>query len=133
VRAIGPVLLALVALACGRQDVSPAATYEAFARAAFERDADRAWSLLSADTRAWLDASAKAAAAAAPGVVDPSGRQLLLGDAALVHRRLASAVTLRESRDLAVVEAAEEGGPKRQVELVREGGWRVRIPAPKAP
>ncbi len=126
---LATVLVALVA--CAPRESTPDAAYRAFARAAAERDADRAWSLLSADTRAWLDGRAKKAAAAAPGVVAPSGRQLLLGDAALASRPLRSTVVVRESRDLAVVEVAEEGGARREVELVRENGWRVRIPEPR--
>jgi len=121
-----------LALACAAREPTPDATYRAFARAAGERDAERTWALLSSDTRAWLDARAKAVAAAAPGVVAPAGRQLVLGDAALAHRPLASVLVLRESPERAVVEATEEGGAKREVELVREkrAGWRVRIPPP---
>ncbi len=127
----GLALIAVLLLACAREGTgTPDATYRAFARAASERDDDRAWALLSADTQAWLDRRAKAAAASAPGVVAASGRQLLFGDAALATRPLATALVLRESRDEAVVEVAEEGGPKREVGLVREGGWRVRIPDP---
>lgn len=123
--------LLIACAACAREGTgTPDATYRAFARAASERDDDRAWALLSADTQAWLDRRAKAVAAAAPGVVAASGRQLLFGDAALATRPLATALVLRESRDQAVVEVAEEGGPKREVGLVREGGWRVRIPDP---
>jgi hypothetical protein len=123
-------VVAMALAACAPREGSPEVAYRAFARAVSERDGDRAWELLSSDTRAWLEARAKTAAAAAPGVVPPSGRQLLLGDAALSVRPLASVLVLRESRDRAVVEAAEEGGPKREIELVREGGWRVRIPEP---
>jgi hypothetical protein len=121
--------LAVLTLACPRRDPSPEATYRAFVRAAAERDAERAWSLLSADTQAWLEARARSAASAAPGVVQPGARQFLLGDAALAVRPLASALLLRESADRAVVEVTVQGGEKQQVELVREGGsWRVRIP-----
>ncbi|OFX23421.1 MAG: hypothetical protein A2V77_00060 [Anaeromyxobacter sp. RBG_16_69_14] len=128
----GLALTAFLLLACAREGTgTPDAAYRAFARAASERDADRAWTLLSADTQAWLDRRAKTAAAAAPGVVAGSGRQLLFGDAALATTRpLTTTLVLRESRDEAVVEVAEEGGPKREVVLVREGGWRVRIPDP---
>ncbi len=126
-------LVALALLACAQRDGAPDLAYRAFVRAVSERDADRAWGMLSTDTQAWLEARARSAAAAAPGVVAPSGRKLLLGDAALAPRPLATAVVLRESRDLALVEAAEEGGARRQVELVREGGWRVRVPEPPRP
>jgi hypothetical protein len=37
---------------------------------------------------------------------------------------------LREARDRAVVGVSQDGGERAEVELVREGGWRVRIPAP---
>jgi hypothetical protein len=135
-RPLAAALLAgtLAAAACAPRDGTPDAAYRAFARAVADRDADRAWALLSADTREWLDARARAAAAAAPGVVAGSGRQLLLGTAARAARPLSAAVVVRESRDLAVVEVEEQGGPRRAVELVREaGGWRVRLPPPPAP
>jgi hypothetical protein len=123
-------LLATLALSCFRAADRPDAAYRAFARAFADRDAERAWGLLSADTRAWLDARARATAAAAPGVIPASGRQLLLGDGSVAPRPLAEVVVLREARDVAVVKAAEEGGAAREVELVRERGWRVRIPPP---
>jgi len=128
-RLVAAATLAL-ALACHRAGERPDAAYRAFARAVAERDADRAYALLSSDTQAWLEARAKSAAASAPGVVPPSGRSLLLGDASLAPRSLAEVVVLREARDRAVLSVAEEGGAKGEVELVREGGWRVRIPAP---
>src|SRR6266542_4308880 len=78
-----------LALACHRAGERPDAAYRAFARAVAERDADRAYALLSSDTQAWLEARAKSAAASAPGVVPPSGRSLLLGDASLAPRSLA--------------------------------------------
>lgn len=119
------------ALACAAREGSPDVAYRAFARAVADRDADRAWSLLSSDTQAWLEARAKAVAAAAPGVVQPSGRQLLLGTAARSGRPLANVVVIRESRDRAIVEVEEEGGARHQVEMVRESGWRVRVPPPE--
>ena len=128
-RLVSAAVALALALSCARE-LPPAAAYRAFARAAADRDADRAWALLSSDTQAWLDARAKEVAAEAPGVVAPSGRALLLGDAALAARPVASAVVVRESRDLAVLAVQEEGGPKREVEMVRERGWRVRIPPP---
>ena len=125
-------VVALTLLACAQREGSPDLAYRAFVRAVSEHDADRAWGFLSSDTQAWLEARARTAASAAPGVVPPSGQHLLLGDAALTPRPLASVVVVRESRDRAIVEAAEEGGAKREVELVREGGWRVRVPEPGA-
>jgi hypothetical protein len=124
-------LLALLALSCSGGAGRPDAAYRAFVRAVAERDPERAWALLSSDTCAWLEARAKAAAAAAPGVVAPSGRQLLLGDGSVAPGALGAVVVLREARDLAVVQASEEGGAVREVELVRERGWRVRIPPPR--
>lgn len=123
-------LAAALALGCRRAEERPDDAYRGFARAVAERDADRAYALLSSDTQAWLEARAKSAAAAAPGVVPPSGRSLLLGDASLAPRPLADVVVLREARDRAVLSVAEDGGAKGEVELVRERGWRVRIPAP---
>jgi hypothetical protein len=127
----GSLLLALLALSCARGADRPDAAYRAFARAVADRDAERAWGHLSSDTRAWLDARAKAAAAAAPGVVPPTGRQLLLGDGSVAPRALGEVVVLREARDLAVVQATEEGGAPVAVELVRERGWKVRIAPPR--
>ncbi len=119
-------------LACAPQHDSPAAAYRAFVRSVADRDAERAWGLLSSDTQAWLEARARAAASAAPGVVVSNPQELLLGAASRSARPLVSVVVLRESRDVAVVEAEEEGGAKRRVEMVRQGGWRVRIPAPES-
>lgn len=121
-----------VGAACAVPDVGPAATWKAFARAVSARDEDKAWDLLSRDTQAWLQARAAAVAAAAPGVLVPSARQLLVGSEVTAVRPLASAVVVRESRDRAVVRVTEEGGATRDVELVNERGWRVRIPEPAA-
>jgi hypothetical protein len=123
-------LLALLALSCSSGADRPDAAYRAFVGAVADRDAERAFALLSSDTRAWLEARARAAAEAAPGVVAPSGRQLLLGDGSVAPRALAEVLVVREARDLAVVKASEEGGAAREVELVRERGWRVRIADP---
>jgi hypothetical protein len=120
-------------MACAPRGDTPVAAYRAFTRAVGERDAAAAWGLLSSDTQAWLEARARRAAALAPGVVTPSARELLIGDRAAAHRPLATVVVLRESRDRAVLEASEEGGLKREVELVREGGWRIRIQEPREP
>ena len=123
-------LAAALAAGCARREGSPETAYRAFARAAADRDAERVWALLSTDTRAWLDERARGAAARAPGIVPASGKQLLLGDAALTVRPLGAVVLRRESRDRAILEVTEEGGAAREVELVREQGWRVRLPAP---
>jgi hypothetical protein len=125
-------LALLVSLACARGTPPPDAVYRAFARAVEERDAKAAFALLSSDTRAWLDERARRAAEAAPGVVPASGEKLLLGEGALVARPLASVVVVRESLDEAVLRVTEEGGAPRDVELVREKGWRVRLPDPGA-
>jgi len=132
--ALASAALALAAAmsGCRRPEERPDAAYRAFARAVADRDAERAWALLSSDTRAWLEERARAAAAAAPGVVAPSARQLLVGDAALTPRPLGDVVVLREARDRAVLGVGEEGRGRAEVELVREGGWRVRIAAPPA-
>jgi hypothetical protein len=124
------VIASCLLFACVAQEQAPETAYRAFARAVAEHDGERAWTFLSADTKAWMDARAKEAAAAAPGVVAPSGERLLVGNAARAARPLTSVVLLRESRDLAVLEVEEEGSPKRSVELVREKGWRIRIQPP---
>ena len=121
---------ALLGAACAAREEAPDTVVRAFARAVVDHDEDRAWALLSSDTRQWLDARAQAVAAAAPGVIAPSGAQLLLGNAARSSRPPKNVVVVRESRDRAVVEVEEESGVKRRVELVREQGWRVRIPPP---
>ena len=123
-------LAAAVLAACAQREGSPEAAYRAFVRAVADRDGERAWALLSKDTQAWLDTRAREAAAHAPGVVPPSGRELLLGDAARAARPIVEVIVRRESRDSAVVEVKEEGGATREVELVREQGWRVRLPPP---
>jgi len=132
-RVPGIAIVALLSLSCSPREGVPFRAYRDFAEAVSEREADRAFALLSSDTQAWLRERARLAAGTAPGVVSPSAQQLLIGTAALASRPLASVVLLRESGSRAVVEAWEEGGPKREVELVREKGWRVRIPRPSSP
>ncbi len=122
-------LILLLVLSCAREG-SPADAYRAFTRAVADRDADRAFGLLSRDTQAWLDSRAAQVAAVAPGVVPASGRQLLLGDASLAPRPPIRVTVVRESRDAAVLEVSEEHGPPRAVQMVRDGGWRVRVPPP---
>ncbi len=126
------VVLASVLLlaACVAREEAPENVYRAFVHAVADHDEERAWALLSPDTQAWMSARARVVSAAAAGVVAPSAEQLLIGNAARAARPLRSVVLVRESRDLAVLEVEEEGGPKRQVELVRTKGWRIRIPPP---
>ncbi len=119
--------IALLAAACAR-DLGPDQAYRSLVQAVQERDADKAWALLSRASQKRLDERARAAAARAPGVVPASGRQLLIGDAALGARRVTSIVVLRESGDRAVLRVEVEGGPSREVTLVREGRWRVELP-----
>jgi len=123
-------LAVLGALACARPPATPEATYRAFAHAVAERDAEAAYALLSSDTRAWLEARARALAAAAPGIVPGSAEKLLIGDAALAARPLARVVVVRATPDDAVLRVTEQGGRVGEVELVREKGWRVRLPPP---
>ncbi|HEY6104456.1 MAG TPA: hypothetical protein VIV59_00630 [Anaeromyxobacteraceae bacterium] len=123
-------VLAPLLAACAR-DPGPEAAYRSLANAVAERDADKAWSLLSRDSQKRLDALAREAAARAPGVVAPSGRQLLLGDAALASRPLARAEVASQDGDRAVLRVEEQGRPPREVSMVREGrGWRVELPPP---
>lgn len=121
---------ACAALACTPRESNPEGVYRAFASAVAERDGDRAWALLSADTKAWLDARARELSLASPGVIAASGQRLVLGPASSAVPPLVSVRVVKESGGLAVVEAVDSGGAKSRVELVREKGWRVRIPAP---
>ena len=128
-RAPAPLAVLLVlAAACARPE-PPDATYRALVAAARARDADRAWGLLSSTTQAWLDARAKAAAARAPGVVAPSGKELLVAGSGGA-RPPRSIVALRESADRAVLQITDDQGAAREVTLVREGRWRVELPEP---
>jgi hypothetical protein len=121
-------LAALAALAC-RPEAPPDASYRALSAAVRARDADAAWDLLSSDTRAWLEARARAAAAAAPGVLPSEAKELLLGSASAGVRPPRSVVVLRESADRCLLQVAEEAGEPREVTLVRErGAWRVVLP-----
>jgi hypothetical protein len=129
-RSILLALALLVAAAGCRREVGPAERYRAFAAAAREGNADAVWSMLSEDSRAALDERARALAAETPpGVVVPSGRQLVIGDHSARAPRPKAVVVLRESRDRALVSVEVEGEPAREVTLVREAGvWRVVVP-----
>lgn len=122
-------LLAALALAGCRRPDGPAESYRRFAAAARTGDADAVWSMLSERSRAALDARARALSSrAAPGVIPPSGRDLVLGDQAARAPRLRSAVVVRESADAAVVRVEDEAGGQGEVTLLREGGaWRVEL------
>ncbi len=122
-------LLALLSLspACAR-DLGPEAAYRSFLKAVADRDADRAWNLLSRASQKRLDERARAAAAQAPGVVPPSGRQLLLGDAALQARPAAAVALVSQTGQRAVLRVEVQGAPPREVTLVHEGRWRVELP-----
>jgi hypothetical protein len=127
-RRLATLALAVASTACSR-DPGPEAAYRSLVKAVAERDADGAWSLLSRDSQKRLDALAREAAARAPGVVPPSGRPLLLGDAALASRPLELVEVASQEGDHAVLRVKEEGRPPREVSLVRQaGGWRVELP-----
>jgi hypothetical protein len=126
-----PLAAALAAAGCARQEPSPDAAYRALVEAVRARDSDRAWALLSPSTQAWLDARAKAASRAAPGVVPASGRELVLGSAALAARPPKAIVLHRESADRAVLQVTGEDGVAQEVTLVRDGSWRVELPEPR--
>ncbi len=129
-RRLAALALALAPAACAR-DPGPEAAYRSLAKAVADRDADTAWSLLSRDSQKRLDALAREAAARAPGVVAPSGRQLLLGDASLASRPLALVELVSRDGDRAVLRVQEAGRSPRQVSMVRQGGgWRVELPPP---
>jgi len=124
-------LLALLS-SCAREQ-EPEAVYRALVRAVAERDADRAWPLLSTASQKRLDARAREAAARAPGVVPASGRALLLGDAGLASPAVKSLAVRSQDAERAVLWVEEEGRPPREVLLVREGRrWRVELPLPDA-
>ena len=121
---------ALVAVlpACQR-DLPPDAAYRALVRAAADRDEAAAWNLLSSATRNRLEERARLAAAAGPGVVPPSARSMLIGDASLAVRPPSSIVTLESGIDRAVLRVEAPDSPPQDVVLVREGGaWRVDLP-----
>jgi hypothetical protein len=124
-------LLALLA-GCAREQ-GPEAVYRALVKAVSDRDADRAWPLLSTASQKRLDARAREAASRAPGVVPASGRALLVGDAALASPAVKSVSLRSQDAERAVLRVEEEGRPPREVLLVREGSrWRVELPMPEA-
>jgi hypothetical protein len=121
---------ALIAVlpACQR-DLPPDATYRALVRAVADRDEAAAWSLLSVATQERLTARARTAAAAAPGVVPPNARAMLVGDAALGVRPPSSIEVTGTGPDRRVLRVEAPGSPPADVVLVREGGaWRVDLP-----
>jgi len=129
--ALAPLAAALLVLlpACQR-DLPPDATYRALVRAVADRDETAAWNLLSRATQQRLTARAQAAAAAAPGVVAPNARALLVGDAALAVLPPSAISLLEGSPDRTVLRVEAPGSVARSVVLLREGGaWRVDLPA----
>jgi hypothetical protein len=123
----------LLPVACSRE-LGPEATYRALSRAVADRDEDAAWALLSRGSQRWLEARAKEAARVAPGVVSPSARQLLLGDAALTAVPPSVIEVARSDGKVAVLRVQSPGGAPAEVELVREGGaWKVAIGPPRPP
>ena len=120
----------LLPTACTR-DPGPEATYRALTRAVAERDEEAAWALLSKGPQAWLEARAREAAKAAPGVVPQSARQLLLGDAALSAVPPTLVELVRSDAAEAVLRVRSPGGEAAEVRLVREGGaWKVEARPP---
>jgi hypothetical protein len=123
----------LLPVACTR-DLGPEATYRALTRAVADRDEGAAWALLSRSTQRWLENRAREAARAAPGVVAPGARQLLLGDAALTVAPPSVIELVRNDGKVAVLRVRSPGGAPAEVELVREGGaWKVDIGSPRSP
>lgn len=120
--------LSLAIPGCQR-DLPPDAAYRALVRAMSERDEEAAWDLLSSATRSRLEARARAAASAAPGVVPPSARAQLAGDAPLAVLPPTSIVVTELGPERAVLRVEAPGAEPGQVVLVRErGGWRVDLP-----
>jgi hypothetical protein len=60
--------------------------------------------------------------------VPASGRQLLVGDAALGSPQVTAVSVVVAAVDRVVLRVEVEGGPPREVTLVREGSWRVELP-----
>ena len=121
-------LVLLAASACTRP-TTPDVTYRMFAKAVSDRDPETAWSLLSTESKTWLESRAKDAAAAAPGVVPPDAKHLMFGNAIAGARPVKSVMLLRESPDVAAVKVEVEGQTPQEVQLVREAGfWKVQIP-----
>jgi hypothetical protein len=119
----------LAALPGCERDLPPDATYRALVRAVAERNEAAAWGLLSAGTRKRLGERAAAAAKAAPGVVAPDGRSLLIGDAALGVRPPRAITVVSSGPDRAVLRVEGTEGPPVDVLVLREGGaWRVDLP-----
>jgi hypothetical protein len=122
------VALFLAVPACQRE-LPPDAAYRALVRAMSERDEEAAWELLSSATRDRLEARARIAAAAAPGVVRPSARALLAGDAPLAVLPPTSIVLKEMGPDRAVLRVEAPGARSAEVILIRErGAWRVDLP-----
>jgi len=129
-RALALVWLLALLSGCAREQ-EPEAVYRTLVKAVSDRDADQAWPLLSTASQKRLDARAREAAARAPGVVPPSGRALLLGDAGLASPAVKSVEVRSQDAERAVLRVEEEGRPPREVLLVREGRrWRVELPLP---
>jgi hypothetical protein len=120
----------LLAVPGCQRELPPDAAYRALVRAVAERDEDAAWDLLSAGTQGRLAERARLAAAAAPGVVPPSGRAMLAGDAPLAVRPPTSIVVVQTGPERAILRVEAPGSAPADVVLVRErGGWRVELPA----
>ncbi|MGC4000598.1 MAG: hypothetical protein QM767_25385 [Anaeromyxobacter sp.] len=124
-------LLALSLAAC-RPPETPADAYRRFAAALHSPRPDvvqSAWDMLSAGSRQALDARARRLAEGAPGVVSPSGRDLLPGAVSRTAPRVKSVTVKQESATAAVVAVEDEGGGRGEVQLVREGeAWKVVLP-----
>jgi hypothetical protein len=119
----------LAALPGCERDLPPDATYRALVRAVADRNEAAAWELLSAGTRKRLGERAAAAARAAPGIVSPDGRSLLIGDAALAVRPPRAITVVSGGPDRAVLRVEGAEGRPVDVVLLREGGaWRVDLP-----
>ncbi len=127
---LAPLALAfLLAVPACQRDLPPDAAYRALVRAMSERDEEAAWDLLSSATQGRLAERARVAAAAAPGVVPPSARAMLAGDAPLAVRPPTSIVVVEVGPDRAVLRVEAPGAKTADVVLVRErGGFRVDLP-----
>lgn len=123
-------LAALVLLLSGcERELPPDATYRALVRAVADGDEEGAWRLLASSTRTRLEERARTAAAAAPGVVVPSARALVAGDARRAVRPPSVITTVRSDASRTVLHVEAPGQAPREVLLLREDGrWRVDLP-----
>ncbi|HTS82444.1 MAG TPA: hypothetical protein VMH40_17705 [Myxococcaceae bacterium] len=130
-----PRLLALLLLACAGchryPDDTPLDAYRSLLSAAQRDDEARFLGLLSAKSRAELDARAAALAKDSGGTLRPRPADLLLADP---RPPAPGQVSVRSEDGKTAVLAVSAHGSTQEVHLVLEAGhWRVSIPALEKP